>query len=194
MRDCFRKYLLTAVASLAACLAVNAQDYRSGIGVKIGNNLGVDYKIFVTERQALDLGVGVLEPFDNRGPQFLLFSPQYLFHFNVFAEGVNVFVGPGFSAGAQFGYEMDDSYAGTVLGRNANFYLSVDAAVGIEYKVYGLPLALSFAWSPKLQFMGDNRLVSKDDDGRPLNPQDFYTENRLAPRMGDLTIGIRYTF
>ena len=58
-------------------LQSRAQGYWSGIGVKIGNNLALDYKIFVTERQALDLSIGILEPFDGidkRGPQFVLFE------------------------------------------------------------------------------------------------------------------------
>ncbi|MBO8465242.1 MAG: hypothetical protein IAB93_04495 [Bacteroidetes bacterium] len=176
-------------------LQSRAQGYWSGIGVKIGNNLALDYKIFVTERQALDLSIGILEPFDGidkRGPQFVLFSPDYLFHFPVSEDGFSLFIGPGVSLGAQFGI-MDDN--GNLVTEERNFYFSVDAAMGVEYKLPDVPLALAFEWSPKLQLAGDERRITVGENGKPLRPKDWYDEKRHATaRLGDLTIGIRYTF
>lgn len=198
MKMGFRKILLSVPVFFAVVFTASAQDYPSGLGIRIGNSLGIDYKIFVNSSQALDFGIGVLEPFnglkDRSEPQFALFYSQYLFHFNVFAPGVNVFVGPGVSVGAQLGYEEEDKYLEQMLGTKANFYLSIDAAVGIEYKMADLPLALSFAWSPKVQVVGSKRLVSRDENGNSLRPEQFYSQDRPAARLGDLTIGIRYTF
>lgn len=189
------KVLSVSILALMCCHVLAAQDYRSGIGVKVGNNMGVDYKIFVNESQALDIGLGVLEPFDDRGPQFVLLSPQYLFHFNVFADGVSFFAGPGLSAGIQVGYDNESEKLLTeITGTRVNFYFSIDAALGIEYKVPDLPLALAFAWSPKLQICGDKKLVRKEGGSHFLPHEDYVAENRISARLGDLAIGIRYVF
>lgn len=165
-------------------VAVYAQDYWSGVGVKIGNNFGVDYKIFVNETQAVELGVGMLDPFSEIGPQMLLFSPKYEFHFGVGIDGLKLYAGPGISAGVQFGNQSE------LLKDDVSFFLSADAVLGIEYKISSLPLAVTFAWSPKLQFLGDYRLVEEEN----VLPTDWEKQRRISFRFSDISIGIRYTF
>lgn len=188
-----RKTLLLVLPLLFLFRPASATDYlpRHGVGLRLGNDIGLDYKMFFGNGDALSLGAGIVDPFIKDGPAYVLFMPQYHFTFEVGEmDNLYFYVGPGISAGVQFGSEF------VALRQNRTFYFSVDAAIGLEYYIPGIPLAVSFNWSPKVQLCGHQEPIYKyDSNGNQLSPTDIAgTTNKVFPLFADIFLGIRYLF
>lgn len=162
---------------------------RHSIGLRLGNDMGLDYKLFFGNGDALSLGAGIVDPFIKQGPAYVLFMPQYHFTFEVGEmPDLYFYAGPGVSAGVQFGSEY------VPLRGNRTFYLSVDAAIGLEYFIPGMPLSVSFNWSPKVQLCGHMEPVYRYDATGSQLPDIIGTKNKVFPLFADIYLGIRYLF
>ena len=130
-------FLLVAASDVSAQRAANGSDYRNaiGLGIDFGNGstlLGPSYKHFFSE--------------NNVGKFEILFGNyvaiQAFYEYHKMIEGA-----PGLQwfAGIGAGVGLDED--------NSAFLLKPTG--GLDYKIDGAPLSLSFDWRPTF-FIGDN--------------------------------------
>ncbi len=140
-----RKLFITCIAVLFIAVAVDAQDYRTGIGFRGGYYNGLTVKHFLASEKAVE-GLLVMPPWGG----FLL-TGLYEIHgpaFNV--SGLNYYYGVGGHLGQWRGktgekhYNADKNY--TVLG--------IDGILGIEYNFGELPFNVSLDFKPALNLTG----------------------------------------
>lgn len=125
-----KKVLLIAVLMVSA-LAVKAQDYNSAIGLRFGGeNAGVTYKQYLGSN-ALDFTANWhLGEYSSLNVQGL-----YEFQYNL-ATNLDWYWGLGAHVGMWGGKD------------SAALWLGVDAVIGLEYHIPGVPLAISADYRP----------------------------------------------
>jgi hypothetical protein len=130
---------------LAICLigAVNAQDYKTGLGIRAGNSLGFTIKHFQSSKAALEgLFTTRWEGFDLTG--------LYEVHGRAFdVDGLKWYYGGGLHIGFYDGNNADWGEPGmtyTVVG--------LDGILGIEYTFSEVPICLGLDWKPELNLIG----------------------------------------
>jgi hypothetical protein len=127
------KKKITFIALLTV-LSLNAfaQDYQKSIGARLGSNIGVTYKQFISPSNAFEI-IGNALFFD--GGTYLGVSGEYLWSWGL-ADGLSWFVGPGASVGVWTG------------GGYSGFNIALNGMIGLEYKFDNIPLALSADHNP----------------------------------------------
>jgi hypothetical protein len=130
---------------LAVCLmgVVNAQDYKTGIGIRAGNSLGFTIKHFQTKKVALEgLFTTRWEGFDLTG--------LYEVHGRAFdTDGLKWYYGGGVHIGFYDGnhvYWGEPGMTYTVVG--------IDGIIGLEYTFSEVPICLGLDWKPELNLIG----------------------------------------
>lgn len=110
----------------------NSKDYKTAVGLKFWEGVGLNLKTFLNEKTALDI-TGF---FWKEGT---LLSANYEFHGDLNTEGnLKWYLG----AGANVSFiKVDKS---TVMG--------VQGVVGLDYKFKTLPLNVALDWQPTLRF------------------------------------------
>ncbi|MDQ7947618.1 MAG: hypothetical protein REI78_15120 [Pedobacter sp.] len=137
-----KKLLLTLFASAALFTAVQAQDYKNGLGLGLdfGNGatlVGPSFKHFFTAKDAGQAEV----VFGNHTTAINVF---YQYHGDISgASGLKWFVGGGPSL-----HFFD--YAGF-----SNTTFALKPMAGLDFKISGAPIAFAFDWRPSI-FFGDS--------------------------------------
>lgn len=136
--------------SLLICLIlvssglVQAQEYRTGLGLRGGFSSGLTIKHFVSGSNAIE---GILGT-HYRG--FLL-TGLYEKHTGAFdVSGMKWFYGGGVHLGVYDGYYahnwFDDNNSHAVMG--------IDGIIGLEYKIQEIPISISLDLKPALNLIG----------------------------------------
>ncbi len=135
------KRIIIIIITLAISATAFSQQYKQAIGVKIGYDIAVTYKLNLNETNFIDLGVDLNGFYHHHfGTQVYGF---YNWDFNIGAvDGLSWYVGPG----AYLGFIVDFSDG------SAYFTGSVNAMIGLEYKIPTVPLAVSIDYTPGLAF------------------------------------------
>lgn len=138
-----RKILLILTVVVFTTIAVNAQDYKTGIGLRAGWANGLTVKHFVNKKAAFE---GLLSTrwrgFDVTG--------LYEIHNNAFdADGLYWYYG----FGAHLGFWNGSD---TPWGRYGNAYtvIGVDGILGIEYDFKEIPFNIGLDWKPAFNVSG----------------------------------------
>ncbi|MBA4198816.1 MAG: hypothetical protein C0459_14805 [Chitinophaga sp.] len=130
-------FLLFAIVSNAQEINTGSS-YKTAIGVKVFDGGGVSLKTFVKNNTALE---GLLY-FWNKGTRV---TGLYEIHGDIAgAEGLKWYVGPG----AHLAFYNSNYGGGAVIG--------VDGVLGLDYKIKGIPLNISFDWNPNVDFGSTN--------------------------------------
>ncbi len=140
------------VVSMFMTVDTSAQYYRRSFGVRLGNQFAADYKMFFTASSALDVNLGLINPFVP-DYQFVTLFASYNYHFDTGVERLAPYIGGGLSAGIQFGH-WDRSRRDRV-----SYFMSADLPLGVEYRLARKPVVFCFEWSPKFQFLGEMRFI-----------------------------------
>ncbi len=129
-------------------LAGNAQDYKTGIGVKVGMVPGISAKHFLTTNGALE---GIVT-FRWGGANFTGLGE---FHLPVFdTDGMSFYYGGGIHVGVwDSGLAKDQAASGHQLN------LGIDGIVGLEYAFFDVPLSLGLDWKPSFNIFQDSRMI-----------------------------------
>lgn len=151
-----KKLIFTFALLLACCLAAQAQDYKTALGLRFGYPTSISFKHFISEPGAIEVFAGTA-----RRSSFYRWTNlglMYQHHSEISsAEGLRWYAGGG--AAIYFwsydnGLARRDDYGSTSLG--------VIGVLGLDYKFADIPLNLSVDWIPTL-FLGDGYL----DNFRP---------------------------
>lgn len=126
--------LLAFVLLLIGSTTAFSQQYRHAVGLKLGYDFALTYKMNLSEANSIDLGVN-LHPWGTFGLNvYGYYNWQWAINQ---VPGLSWYVGPG----AHIGFFS-----------NA-FYLSINGLIGLEYKFQNIPLALSIDWGPGVGFV-----------------------------------------
>lgn len=141
-----KKLFITSIFILL-CGIIQAQDYKTAIGVRMGQSQGISVKHFTSRYTAVE---GI---FSSRFGGYIVTG---LFEFNneMYEPGLNWFYGIGGHAGYFPGNRTnypdwwennpDDPY--TILG--------ADAILGMEYVFYNAPISIALDWKPSFNLIG----------------------------------------
>ena len=133
-----KKILLTLVLALAVIALANAQDYKTGIGLRGGWGYGLTVKHFISEKSALE---GILS---SRWSGFEI-TGLYEIHNRAFdVDRLNWY----FGGGAHVGF-----YGNNYPGGNVTV-VGIDGILGLEYNFKEVPINLSLDWKPAFNFIG----------------------------------------
>ncbi len=135
-----KKFLLLTILGLAICTSakLQAQDYQSAVGLRLGYPLAVSYKTFISEQGALEGFAGFRSWI---GYSWVSINGAYQHHFPISGvDGLQWYAGGG--AGIQFW-----NWKGTVLD-DGNTSFGIFGALGLDYKFANAPINLSLDWMP----------------------------------------------
>jgi hypothetical protein len=133
-----KKILLTLVLALTVVALANAQDYKTGIGLRGGWGYGLTVKHFISEKSALE---GILS---SRWSGFEV-TGLYEIHNRAFdVDRLNWY----FGGGAHVGF-----YGNNYPGGNVTV-VGIDGILGLEYNFKEVPINLSLDWKPAFNFVG----------------------------------------
>ena len=163
----FFKFSLLTVCSLLAALSCFSQEYNWGIGLRVGDPMGITVKKYLQNDQALELNVGrafywwgyksrfkVCNDPNFKDCNFLGYprsraalgiQGHYLFHKDIVeVEGLQWYYGLG--AQLRFNrYEYRYKLEGSnkwIYATKPEFDVGGDAVIGLEYLIPGVPIAV----------------------------------------------------
>ena len=140
-----KKLLLTLLIVFGLMSVINAQDYKTGIGVRGGFTNGLTIKHFTGDQAAFEFLLGSRwRGFDITG--------LYEIHNRAFdADGLKWYYG----GGAHLGFWNGD-YTYKDWGYQGSNYtvVGVDGILGLEYSFKDAPINLSLDWKPAFNFVG----------------------------------------
>ncbi len=136
--------LALALTTSLAQAQNNGSNYQTALGVKMYPG-AISVKHFTQKGRALE-GLGYIS---NDG--FRL-TGLYELHFPITgAEGLQWYVGGGGHIGV-----WSDNWKSRYPSRADGIAIGVDGVLGLDYKIKGAPLNLSFDWQPSFNFIGYN--------------------------------------
>jgi hypothetical protein len=141
-----KKIFLIGILSFALLQITKAQsmgdNYQTAIGIKLYPT-AVSVKHFTGSNIAIE-GLGY---FYNDG---IRLTCLYELHYNIDGvEGLKWYVGPGAHIGI-----WNDNWKTKYPDRNSSVAIGIDGVLGIDYKIKGVPLNISFDWQPSLNLIG----------------------------------------
>jgi len=140
-----RKIILTLTLVLFFTAFISAQDYNTGVGLRLGFSNGLSVKHFLSQRSAVE---GLLS---TRWRGFEL-TGLYEVHDNAFeVDRLNWYFGGGGHIGFwngdyTYNHWGDEGVNYTVIG--------IDGILGIEYNFSEFPINISLDWKPSFNLTG----------------------------------------
>ncbi|HBS87942.1 MAG: hypothetical protein A2W91_10505 [Bacteroidetes bacterium GWF2_38_335] len=138
------KKIALIVLIFVAAVAAKAQDYNTGIGIRLGPFSGVTLKHFLGEGKAVE---GILNT------RYHGFSIHGLIEFEKplgDVSGLSWYFGFGGHIGFYDRYNFPDHYA----YHEDIVTIGADGILGIEYTFEEIPLNLSIDWKPQIDLIG----------------------------------------
>ena len=138
---------------LLAC--VQAQDYKNAAGIRFGKTDGVNYKRFINEVGAVEFMLG----FGGYDGGLQVYT-TYQWHQQIpaqFTDNLFVYYGVGGHVGYIRPYESKQYYANdttvvTEEGDVTSYAIGLDGVLGMEYRIYTIPMTVSIELKPYLEY------------------------------------------
>ncbi|MEO7923126.1 MAG: hypothetical protein ABIR30_05565 [Chitinophagaceae bacterium] len=139
-------FLCLVVAATCSLNPVQAQDYRTALGVRLSSasamqNNSISIKHFITDKTAIEGLFTFGDP--------LAIGALVEFHKPLAASGLNYFYGAGGYVGFTKTYNVNTNKNET----DPNF--GAQGIIGLDYKFNNIPLNLSLDWKPELNIVSD---------------------------------------
>lgn len=139
--------LFVLISGFAFSSQMQAQDYKSAIGLRFGYPLSVSYKTFLNETNALDLFVG----YRGYSGIYSYFALGGFYEFVNDIEGVEGLAWYyGFGASVQFFSYENLPY----LDDQGSFGVGVSGIIGLDYTFPDAPITLGLDFAPTIRFGG----------------------------------------
>ena len=142
-----KKIIVISFVFFASTFALNAQDYRTGIGLRGGTSQGLSIKHFISYESALEgivstrwRGLMITGLYEIEKPAFSVYGLSWYY-----------------GGGAHIGFWNDTYYniPWADIDHNGNYaVLGVDGIIGIEYTFIEVPINISLDWKPAMNFFG----------------------------------------
>ncbi|HEX2920705.1 MAG TPA: hypothetical protein VHO50_06030 [Bacteroidales bacterium] len=139
-----RKIITTLVIFISFSMLLNAQDYRTGIGLRAGYPAGLTVKHFVNERTAVE---GMLA---TRWGGFVVTGLFEAHRPLADVNNLKWFYG----AGAHIGFW--NSSSSRTWGNSGTSYtvVGIDGILGVEYSFGEIPINIGLDWKPAFNIIG----------------------------------------
>jgi hypothetical protein len=140
-----KKIVLTSIIVFCLLWAGNAQDYKTGIGLRGGFESGLTIKHFTSQKSAYEFILS------SRWRGFNI-TGLYEFHNQAFStDRLKWFIG----FGGHIGFWNGD-YTHNYWGTRGKSYtvVGLDGILGLEYSFTEVPVSLSLDWKPAFNFIG----------------------------------------
>ena len=140
------KSILFVIALVLAGAVVQAQDYKTALGLRIGPSYGITVKHFIKSNGAIE---GILQ---TRRGGFNLIG-LYEFHGTAFqTRGLKYYIGGGAHIGNWNGRNGYPWYRNK--DDNSDFIaLGVDGIIGLEYTIRDAPINFALDWKPAINLI-----------------------------------------
>ena len=140
-----KKIILTLTFVIFIYAFTSAQDYNTGIGLRLGFSNGLTVKHFIGQRSALE---GLLS---TRWRGFEV-TGLYEVHNQAFdVERLNWY----FGGGGHIGFWNGDNTYGRWGDEGVNYtVIGIDGILGIEYNFDAVPINISLDWKPAFNLTG----------------------------------------
>lgn len=143
-----KKLLTLTFFTILFSFAAKAQDYNTGLGLRLGSPSGITIKHFLGDQSAIE---GILG-FYNHGFNI---TGLYEVHGNAFdVPSLNWFIGGGAHLGG-YNNKYKDYY-------DSNTEFGVDGIIGLEYTLDDAPINFGIDWKPKINFVGNTGFYGGD--------------------------------
>ncbi len=134
-----------AFLGLFAASHLQAQTYKSAIGVRAGYPWAATFKTFISDNSAIEL-YGAARGYTNYG--WISINGAYQLHFPIEGvDGLQWYVGAG--AGIHFWH-----YSKAFGDPDAKQSISVHGYLGLDYKLPDIPLNVTLDWVPNIFLNG----------------------------------------
>ncbi len=140
-----KKLFFIALFSIMLAFGSQAQEYKTGVGIRYGWGKGLTVKHFLGEQVALE---GILNS------QYKGFSMTGLVEFHkpiANADHLNWFYG----GGAQIGF-WDGKYGYKNFEAGSNTVIGLVGIIGAELNLGFIPISLTIDWKPTLNLVGQS--------------------------------------
>lgn len=145
MKNIIYSLVLFMLASFAG-ENLQAQDYQSAVGLRLGSPVSVSYKKFMNENNAIELYAG-FRSFD--GYSWFSAAGAYQIHSDIESvSGLRWYYG--FGATALF-FSFDDDFLGDDDGKLG---IGIQGYLGLEYTLENTPISFSADWIPTFFLSG----------------------------------------
>ena len=137
-----KKSILTIAAALIIGIAVQAQDYNTGIGLRGGFSQGFTIKHFIGDNTAIE---GIIGTYDFKGG--VAVTGLYEIHARAFeVPGLNWYYG--FGGHLAF---LNENHGNVEENTSV---LGIDGILGMEYNIEDIPINISVDWKPAFDIIG----------------------------------------
>jgi hypothetical protein len=140
-----KKTGLIMVLILVVCVITKAQDYNTGIGLRVGWFNGITVKHFITENKAIEAIASTRWGGYDFTALFEIHKPAFD------ADGLYWY----FGVGGHIGFWEGDRVRWSNTDKPYNV-IGVDAILGMEYNFNEVPINLSLDWKPAFNLVGIN--------------------------------------
>jgi len=148
------KYTLTIIFMLLMH-ALFAQEYKNSAGFRLGKTDGFTYKRFLSENGAVEFMLG----FGGYDEGMRAYT-NYQWHYQIpahFTDNLYLYYGVGghvgyLKANLSKEYYENDSTIVTENEEKSYYTIGVDGIVGLEYRIFTVPLTVSFELKPYFDF------------------------------------------
>jgi hypothetical protein len=143
MKKIILTLMIFAITFVAKSQDMNlGSEYKTAIGLKVFPG-SVSIKHFISDNVAVE-GLGYFWQYGFRA------TALYEMHGNFTGvDGLKWYVGPG----AHVGF-YNTQWAKDYPTRNSGVAIGIDGVIGIDYKIQGAPLNVSFDWQPSVNLVG----------------------------------------
>jgi hypothetical protein len=140
-----KKIILTLTLVVFIAAFSSAQEYNTGVGIRLGTSQGLTVKHFISQRSALE---GLLS---TRWQGFEL-TGLYEVHDQAFeVDRLNWY----FGGGGHIGFWNGDNTYNRWGDQGENYVvIGIDGILGIEYNFEDVPINLSLDWKPAFNLSG----------------------------------------
>lgn len=146
-----KQHLFTLAVILTSFLSLNAQSYKSSIGLRLGASNGITFKHFLNSSDAIEVIAGTRW----RGLHAIALYERHQTIGGT--DQLKLFYGAGGHLGIWNTYKNHPFFDNSIKNREY-VVIGVDGILGLEYVFEGAPIALSIDWKPEFNIIGYNGL------------------------------------
>ena len=153
-----KKAILIIFLGVALVKNIAAQDYKTGIGIRLGYSTGITVKQSLKSNNYIE---GILATSWGNG---FLVTGLYEWQNPLPTKNLSWYLGVGGHLGFSNYYESNNKYYQSgYTGRYNNYgVIGIDGIIGLEYVFDAAPFGLSLDWKPNINLVGNSRFVGAE--------------------------------
>lgn len=152
-----RTILLVSILLVTLEGDIFAQEFHHAAGIRLGKTDGLNYKYFFNDDEALEVMLG-FGGYDKGMQAYAL----YEWHHNIrleFTDNLYVYYGVGghtgyISKNSKQIYYSEGALPSVYNGKTTYFAIGADAIVGLEYRIFKVPMTVGIDFKPYVEYYG----------------------------------------